>query len=224
MPSEFDLSGRRMWPTCFFVRKWREHGDYARSIIEHVYERRAGESEAIASRVALGAKSSHGLFESGLNLFQETRHEGVLRLREFISESVAQAVSLVNGRKLAPDRLRVEFTESWFHITNTGGIHDAHYHSNCSWCGIYYVLAGESGAGEGGTAGNGINRFYSPLPTGGMLADYGNAYIASNRLDITPQDGMVILFPSYVLHSALAYAGEQDRIVIAFNTRSYPAD
>ena len=30
---------------------------------------------------------------------------------------------------------------------------------------------------------------------------------------------MVLLFPSYLLHSGLPYRGAQDRIVIAFNTQ-----
>jgi hypothetical protein len=35
-------------------------------------------------------------------------------------------------------------------------------------------------------------------------------------------DGMLLLFPSVLMHSGLAYHGEKDRIVISFNSRSYP--
>ena len=64
-----------------------------------------------------------------------------------------------------------------------------------------------------------MSRFYSPIGTGGAFSDYGNAYLSSNRVDITPVDGMLLLFPSYLLHSALPYRGEKDRIVISFNSQ-----
>jgi hypothetical protein len=50
---------------------------------------------------------------------------------------VQQAVAHVNGSQLDPSRIRVEIRDSWFHITNSGGFHDAHTHGGCSWCGIY---------------------------------------------------------------------------------------
>jgi len=31
---------------------------------------------------------------------------------------------------------------------------------------------------------------------------------------------MLLLFPSFLRHSALPYTGREDRVVIAFNTRS----
>ena len=48
----------------------------------------------------------------------------------------------------------------------------------------------------------------------------GNAYLSSNRIDITPTDGTLLLFPSYLLHSGMPYSGESDRVVIAFNSRT----
>jgi len=116
--------------------------------------------------------------------------------------------------------VRVEFPDSWSHITNDGGFHDAHYHGNCSWCGIYYVQSGDSRGTSASGVGNGISRFYSPIGTGALLNDYGNAYLTSNRIDITPVDGLLFLFPAYLLHSGLPYTGGEDRILIAFNSRS----
>lgn len=217
-PTEFDLQGRPAWPTMFFFRKWREHPEHAPAIIEHFYEMKAGFKQNIESGVAVTAKSDMGLIESTLDLFEVTRHPGLQQLSAFLLDSVRAVVAHVNGNRILPQKLDTRYTDSWFHITNGHGYHDAHYHSACSWCGIFYVRAGSSTGTSDKGAGNGINRFYSPLPTGGLLGDYGNAYLSSNRIDIVPQDGMVFLFPSYVLHSALAYDGPDDRIVIAFNT------
>ena len=34
---------------------------------------------------------------------------------------------------------------------------------------------------------------------------------------VKPKDGMLVLFPSYLIHYQAPYKGTQDRIVIAFN-------
>jgi len=57
--------------------------------------------------------------------------------------------------------------------------------------------------------------------TASVKSDYGNSYLSNNRLDITPIDGLLVLFPAFLLHSGLPYKGERDRVVIAFNSRSY---
>lgn len=223
MPGEFDLGGRQSWPTMFFYRKWKDHPAEAAGIIEHLYQSKASSSQNIASGVAPSAKAAHGLYESDFDLLKSD-HAGVRKLAGWIEQTVRDAVIVANGNRVKPDQVRVEIPESWSHITNDGGFHDAHYHGECSWCGIFYVQAGDArptAAGPSGAAGNGVSRFYSPVGTGGFLNDYGNAYLSSNRVDIAPVDGMLILFPSYLLHSGLPYSGKQDRVIIAFNSRSY---
>jgi hypothetical protein len=219
MADEYDLGGRQAWPTMFFYRKWKDHAAHAPGIIEHLYQRRARGGGNIASGVAHTAKSRGGLYESDFDLLDEP-HDGIRAVRAWLAQTVAAAVSIANGGRVNPGRIRVEFPDSWSHITNDGGFHDAHYHGNCSWCGIYYVQAGDVRGTDASGPGNGVSRFYSPIGTGGLLNDYGNAYLTSNRIDITPVDGLLVLFPAYLLHSGLPYTGKTDRILIAFNSRS----
>ena len=35
---------------------------------------------------------------------------------------------------------------------------------------------------------------------------------------VKPKDGMLVLFPSYLIHYQALYTGMQDRVVIAFNS------
>ena len=37
--------------------------------------------------------------------------------------------------------------------------------------------------------------------------------------DVTPQEGELILFPSFLPHKALPYTGERDRIIVSFNAQ-----
>ena len=220
MASEFDLGGRQSWPTMFFYRRWRDHAAQAPGILEYLAELRKGAKSNIASGVAPMAKSMQGLFESDFELFKKD-HPGLRKLVGWIEQTVRQAVCVANGNRARPEQVRVEIPEAWYHVSNGGGFHDAHYHGDCSWCGIFYLRAGDARASDNSGAGNGVSRFYSPIGTGAILGDFGNAYLTNNRVDIVPTDGMLILFPSYLLHSGLPYSGERDRVVIAFNSRSY---
>lgn len=217
MPIE--LVPRPVWATSFYTSLWREHATIAPSIIAHLYELKAALTANIGSGVATSAKAKEGLYESSFELFA-SQHPGLSQLKAYLEETLKLAVAHVNGGKVDPSRILPEINESWFHITNDGGFHDAHFHNQCSWCGIYYLQAGDSTATDASGPGNGVNRFYCPLPSGGGWTDYGNQYLGSNRADFVPQDGLLVLFPSYLLHSALPYRGQRDRIAIAFNSRS----
>lgn len=220
MAGEFDLGGKQSWPTMFFFRRWQDHAAEAPGITQYLVELRKQAKSNIASGVAPTSKSMHGLFESDFDLFKKD-HGGLRKLVAWVEQTVRQAVCVANGNHDRPERIRVEIPEAWYHISTAGGFHDAHYHGNCSWCGIYYLQAGDARPSDDTGAGNGISRFYSPIGGGALLGDYGNAYLNANRVDITPTDGMLLLFPAYLLHSGLPYAGERDRVVIAFNSRSY---
>jgi uncharacterized protein (TIGR02466 family) len=214
-----ELGIKKAWATTFYQRQWHEHAVEAPSIVERLIELREHDCVSIASGVAAGAKSSGGLYESGFDLFSD-QHAGLQKLVAFSRETLQVAVSHINGGTTPPNRLEVKFPDSWCHITGSGGFHDAHYHSSCSWCGIYYLRLGDYEVpATGNGAPNGGSRFYSPLPLGGRYQDYGNHYLSDNSLDPPLREGLLLLFPSYLLHSGLPYLGQSQRIVIAFNAQ-----
>lgn len=66
---------------------------------------------------------------------------------------------------------------------------------------------------------NGATRFYGPYSglQGGAYMDMGNAYLQKNSIDIQPEEGRLVLFPSWLPHKAMAYEGSRDRIIVSFN-------
>jgi uncharacterized protein (TIGR02466 family) len=213
------MNARSIWATTVYFFRWADHGDEAPRIIGHLYEVQKRETQNIASGIALSSKPERGLFESKFDLF-ESAHPGLRQLTSFIGNALCHAVSQENQGRVAPNQLRASVVESWFHITNDGGFHDSHRHHHCSWCGIYYMQAGDiEPPAPGGSARNGVNRFYSPIGLGGTFLDEGNAHLQNTDFDVIPEDGILMLFPSYLAHSALPYRGEQDRIAIAFNAQ-----
>ncbi len=218
--NEFELTPRTYWPTTIFSRRYRDHERDAAGIIQHLYDIKAGETKNIASDIAPSMKSKDGLFESKFDLFEKTTHEGLRRLIAFIESSVKRAVWHVNGREVDPNRIKVTFSDSWFHITNNSGFHDAHYHGGCSWCGVYYLQISDVPENPRDHAPNGVNRFYTPRPFGGNHSDYGNHYLGQGHLDVPPLPGTLVLFPAYLLHSGLPYKGAKDRVILSFNSTS----
>lgn len=219
-----EIAIQNAWPSTLFLCDWPEHARRAAAIERHIRARAAGFETPVASRIATSAKPEAGLVESPLDLFDTTTDDDLGALIEWMAACIRHCVAQVNGSRVSPDAIEVEFCESWFHITNEGGFHDAHIHGNCSWCGIFYLTAGNSGevpADGAASAGNGINRFYSPISTGGMVRDFGNAYLGRSYLDVQPKNGRLVLFPAFLLHSALPYRGEADRIILSFNSRTH---
>jgi uncharacterized protein (TIGR02466 family) len=213
-----EFSGVKLWPTMIFSARWEELDRFGKPLIEHLIELKSQQANRIDSGVAVDSKSQQGLYESNFDLFLDP-HPSVANLVRFISNAVATAVAIANDRQVDANSLVVEYVDSWYHISNEGGFHDAHFHHGCSWCGIFYLQVGNTGR-QGSGAPNGGSRFYSPLGLGGGYRDFGNKYLHSS-VDPKVEDGMLLIFPSYLLHSGLPYRGDVDRIVIAFNAQIF---
>ena len=100
------------------------------------------------------------------------------------------------------------FNDSWYHVTKTNGMHEPHIHPSCSWCGIYYLKAGNDDSGH--------TVFENP--TKSTYIDRGNLFLNNmSTIRIKPQDGLLVLFPSYLSHYQALYKGTEDRIEVAFN-------
>ena len=217
--THYDLSGTKVWPTMFFTRRWNLYAQEGPGLLAYLRQLQADQSETIDSGVAVGAKPARGLYESNFDLFQY-QNASLQSLVKFIEGTLALAVCVANDQEARPQDLEIEFADSWYHITNDGGFHDAHVHHGCSWCGIFYLEVGASGLRTGKSAPNGGSRFYCPFNLGGNYRDFGNKYLNAS-VDPPIENGLLLLFPSYLMHSGLPYQGEQDRVVIAFNAKSH---
>ena len=210
------ISGVKLWSTMLFSSHWPGMEMHADALKSHIRAQQQKQKENIASRIAVESKSSNGILESDFDFFRDS-HPSVQALLSFINSVLATAVSIANELPNSEPELLIDIVDSWYHVTNDGGFHDAHFHHGCSWCGIFYLQVGETGR-LGKAAPNGGSRFYCPLGLGGSYRDEGNRYLHAS-VDPKIQDGLLLLFPSYLMHSGLPYRGAIDRMVIAFNAR-----
>ena len=200
------------WVTQLFVAELPSHQELKQDLLAVITQVKQQQQQAVESDVAITAKQS--LYESTLD-FLNNEQAAVQSLKQHCEEAVLLAATEANANCWPENsEVKVETVESWFHVTSNGGYHDAHSHPNCSWCGIYYLEPAESSLDNR----NGVNRFYDPRINAEHYLDAGSQYLNSEGVwDIEPVEGQLIIFPSYLKHSALPYIGDKERVVIAFN-------
>ena len=198
-----------VWPVIMYDFQWAQHEKYKQQLKQVCQDL---ESKNSQSNVAPSAK--RGLYESGFD-FVTTPDPAVEALSHWIKDCLFKSAANANREYWpAGANINIEIHESWCHITRDGGYHDMHTHPGSSWSAIYYLDTGDMDAASK----NGLNRFFCPYNN--MYIDAGTAWTSRNTsIDITAQEGMLIVFPSFVQHNALSYRGEKERYVISVNSK-----
>lgn len=197
----------------------------------HRYER-AAEVNPLLARVfgALRATDSSApaghFYASPDDLLRRVQLPEFHALVQFIAQAIQTTAQQANAGLWPSGRhdLQLELMGVWFQIQNGATFHDVHTHGNCSWSGVYYVQidpAAQRAQHPDFGALNGATRFYSPMfpLLGGAHIDLGNAFLQQATLDVSPQEGELVLFPSFLPHKAMPYVGERDRIIVSFNAQ-----
>jgi uncharacterized protein (TIGR02466 family) len=198
-----------LWPTMFYNFDWQDHKTHAEELkaVCHDLEQKKHNSNITAS-------VKYNLFESAFD-FVTYPSPAIEAWSHWVKDCIFKA-SYAANKRYWPVGLNVdiELHESWCHITRDGGYHDVHIHPNSTWSCIYYLDCGNMDAATK----NGLNRFYNPNNT--MHTDAATLYMShDNSIDILAEPGMMILFPSWIQHSALPYHGEKNRYVLSANSR-----
>ena len=159
-------------------------------------------SKGIESNIAPQIKQN--LIESKFDFFRDETPI-VRKTAQWITNVLTDTVNTIQMEEINYD---ITYNESWYHITKTNGMHEPHIHPSCSWCGIYYIQSGDGDSGH--------TVFENPVKS--TYIDRGNLFLDHmHTLRIKPQDGLLVIFPSYLSHYQAIYKGTEDRIVVAFN-------
>ena len=128
---------------------------------------------------------------------------------KFISNSIEQVMTDMKWEK---NKQSVKINNMWAIINTGGSANLRHQHGNSTISGAYYVRAPKD---------SGDIVFYDPRPA--PIYSHPNVEI-SNLLNaqvnsITPKEGGLVLFPSYLDHSVNENLSNEERIVISFNIK-----
>ncbi len=128
---------------------------------------------------------------------------------KFISNSIEQVMTDMKWEK---NKQSVKINNMWAIINTGGSANLRHQHGNSTISGAYYVRAPKD---------SGDIVFYDPRPA----PIYSHPNVESPNLlnaqvnSITPKEGALVLFPSYLDHSVNENLSNEERIVISFNIK-----
>ena len=189
-------------PNLFFPTPvWTLQLDNYQSINEQMYEfikiNQSKDQEGISK------SNIKGWHSKDFNM-QEIEPKNFIK---FILPAIEQVITDMNWEK---QKQSVNINNMWA-IINTGGAANLrHQHGNSTISGAYYVRAPKN---------SGDIVFYDPRPA--AVYTYPKA-INPNLLNaqvngISPKEGALVLFPSYLDHSVNENLSKEERIVISFN-------
>tara|TARA_B100001057_G_scaffold412977_1_gene429382 strand:+ start:383 stop:985 length:603 start_codon:yes stop_codon:yes gene_type:complete len=157
----------------------------------------------VKDRVGIKKSNNKGWHSKDFNL-QETGPQNFIKN---ISPSIEKVMTDMNWEK---EKQSVKISNMWAIINTGGSTNSKHQHGNSTISAAYYVRAPEN---------CGDIVFYDPRPA--PVFYYPRA-LGSNLLNaqvnsITPKEGALVLFPSYLDHSVNENLSNEERIVISFN-------
>lgn len=100
------------------------------------------------------------------------------------------------------------FVNSWAAIYPKGAWVPLHDHKIMEWSGVYYVSAPNN---------CGDIVFTDPKEYALAAEPPNTRWRGNYKQRFSPQDGKLILFPSYVKHETMPNNSDEDRIIISFN-------
>ena len=137
--------------------------------------------------------------------------EAVAALGTAFHEAVDHMMALVTQRQSVET---TQTTKAWANICRSGDYHLPHSHATYHWSGVYYVDAGQPAPDH---PQSGVLEFQDPRGAVEMAGTPANPF--GRTVPVTPTDGTMVVFPSWLTHWVRAYQGPGERISIAFNTR-----
>ena len=161
----------------------------------------------------LQAQDNKGIIKSNVKGWHsqgfDLKEKNVVNFINMISPKINQ---LLNDMDWDIKNQLVKISSMWS-IINTGGASNArHHHGNSDISAAYYVRA-PSNCGE--------IVFYDPRPAPVFSHPYSKDANKLNAMvnSVSPVEGCLVMFPSYLDHSVNANESNEERIVISFNLK-----
>jgi len=168
-------------------------------------------NRALAELIIRDAQTIQGSVNSNADAWQSpddmfVRYADYVQpLFSAISQASRRLTRLVGGAELD---FAQTTAEAWATVNGPGHHHDVHIHHGCMWSGAYYVKVPKMNA-----PGEGAIEFLDPRPSARWMHDRAIQ-------TVTPKEGMLIMFPSWLQHWVRPHFQHELRVSIAFNVRS----
>lgn len=155
-------------------------------------------------------KSNIGGWHSELGIFSWDE-PCIKTLHERVRRAAIECTRNMIVRRNVKFRVRYRI-DGWANVVRSGDYHSPHNHPNNLWSGVYYVAVGEP---EPGRPKNGQLELLDPRIGCNMVGIPDSLFEV--RYSIPATAGLMVLFPSWLIHHVHPFIGKGERISIAFN-------
>jgi len=101
----------------------------------------------------------------------------------------------------------ISMSDSWLNITRKGNYHNFHIHAHHSISGVYYHKMNPNMGGI---------TFRNPNPIMSNMM-FPEGPISPNMITMVPEEGSLIIFPSWLEHGTQKNNTDEERITLSFN-------
>jgi len=130
---------------------------------------------------------------------------------EPLQKYLDSAIKLSLSEKEKTDKFDLKWMDFWYTIYGNGKNVEEHFHPNCIISGVYYLKCPKN-CGDIIFVDN-VHNYKNYCVNISRLKTF--TYLKEYR--ITPEEGMILLFPSWLLHKTDFNRSDEDRIMFAFN-------
>ena len=171
--------------------------------------------EALATYVNIQmAKDSDGIVKSNVGGWHsknlDLRDATITRTLRKLGQHINQFIDFY---KVDREKYNCEFSESWFITNRKGDYNVSHVHPNSFLSGVFYLNTYED-SGDLVFHHHAKNIDYHKQP---IDAFKENVNYNSDYWRVTPEDGDLIVFPSFLNHSVEENKNDFQRMVLSFN-------
>jgi len=180
-------------------------------LLEEIYEWRETDEVDLV-------RSNNGGWHSPTDIFRK-QQPGLKRICQLMIGCFGNCT-----KEIAPEFDPQKFDmkgEGWVNVNPQHGFNVPHDHPGYTWSGVYYVSLPEK---KDPKSRSGSIELLDPRTnTAAMATDIARSstYFSPKRT-LTPKNGMILIFPSYLRHWVYPNEEEENRISMAFNFKYSP--
>lgn len=190
------------FPTPVWINKINDFDEINQELVKYIYAEK--ESDPLGKRKS----NVKGWHSKEFDLQSPS-------LKKFLNSLNPEISSAINDMGWDTNNQIVKITSMWSIINKQDSFNERHHHGNSALSAAYYVKADRD---------SGDIVFYDPRhaftfshPINSQINE-----LNGQTKSVTPQSGMLVLFPSYLDHSVNPSNSTEDRIVISFNISLIP--
>ena len=206
MATPFDQSLKLLYPTPILKHQFEDMEDVNQALRELFLQK---EQEMPQWRTGNAQRSNIGGWRSAEDLANWNDPN-----INHLVQRIGQAVKFLNDTRPIQSTSPMKNTNiyGWANINRNGQYNSMHIHPGFHWGAVYYVCTGQP---EAGMDKNGVLEFIDPRNAAGAMPIPG--YEFGQKYTVTPEAGLLVIFPAWLMHCVHPFFGEGERISLAFN-------